>query len=99
MSISLNVLDWRPIIEGDTVVAFVTTAMACMECARVVVGVTDDFVVEKETREVTGGRIGNIYWRSKGHDIAERCDLCGAERFRNALAEELRFFVEVRNEA
>ena len=94
MGISLNGLDWRPIIEGKIAVMFVTTAMACMECARVVVGVTDEFAVDKETREVTGGRIGNIFWRSKGHDIAEHCDLCGAERV-HALAEELRFFVEV----
>jgi hypothetical protein len=94
VSVSLNTLNWSPIIEGKTVVIFVTTAMACAECAKIVVGFTEEYAIDQETREVLGGRIGNVHWRSKSLDISECCDLCGAQTG-NRLREELRFWVEV----
>lgn len=93
MAVSFHVLDWCPVIENNVVVAFVATTLACPTCARVIVQHTDAFLVDRETRQVTGGRAGNIHWRTKGHDVAIKCDFCDEEAEPEGHFEEFRFSV------
>lgn len=102
MGISLNMLNWSPVVEGRMAVMFVTTAMACPECARAIVDLSEAFIQDERVRDVIGGRIGNVHWRTKGMDVGFQCDLCRKalpESQHQRMGEELRFWVkEVGNE-
>jgi len=98
MGIDLGSLAWSPVVEGRKVVMFVARAMACVECARAVAGLSEAFVEDETVRDIVGGRIGNVHWRTKGMDVGLRCDLCRKalpESQYQRMGEELRFWVEV----
>lgn len=97
MAVSFQSLAWRPIVEGKTAVMFVALGMACAECARVIVYLTDAFEINRETREIKGGCINNVHWRTKGMDAAAQCDFCGKD-LSDCAAEELRFWVDAETE-
>ena len=98
MGINLGSLVWVPIVEGRAVVMFVASATVCVECARAVAGLSEAFVQDETVRDIVGGRIGNIHWRTKGMDVGLRCTLCQKAlpeiKFQR-MGEELRFRVEV----
>jgi hypothetical protein len=100
MGIDLGSLVWNPVVEGRAVVMFVASAIACPECVAAVAGLSDAFVQDEMVRDIVGGRIGNIHWRTKGMDVGLRCNLCQKalpESEFQRMGEELRFRVEVQS--
>lgn len=93
--IQLQALNWAPSMSNSTVVVFSTIAMTCQCCAFRIRAHSDALT---NHGGVDGGQKGNVLWRSKGIDIADKCDFCGMDLSGDA-AEELRFFVEVACEA
>ena len=91
--IHMQAFDWVPIMGGKTAVTFVAGVWACQCCAFRIRAHSDELT---NYGHVDGGCRGNVYWRSKGMDAAEKCDICGTD-LSNRAAEELRFWVEVKS--